>query len=285
MSSSKKEIAKMLLVGFAVMTALPLAYRLWIMYHPQPERTKPSLAQYLDRMIEDGATRLLQTPLEKWTPEARQAEPQVHAWLAAHEKVILPWEWTVEARRKDPEGYRALWSRLFDEQTRTLKASLSAEQKAGKAIARELWIAETIQAHRTNQIARLRATATTNAFPVTVAYERLEKGLLWGWNRKTEQRTIDRREDLFSDGDSWFAAERKRAREEGRRIAARMAASRSSADRVGVLQSLLSRADSWGRCAASTNAVSSEGAARELLGLIKFSQTDGNVKNHAGGHK
>ena len=269
MNASAKEIAKMLIVGFAVMMALPLAYRLWLMAHPEPEKPCQTLVQTLDRLVEDGSVRLLKTPIVKWCDEERRLEPQVHAWLTAHEKVVLPWEWTDEARRKDPDGFRDIWELLVEELAKDVGKRLKAEQKTLKVIDREISIVKTIHAHRTNQIARVCAAAATNSFPMTVVCERLEKGRFWGWNQTKENHTFVRREDLLSAPDGWLAAERQAARDEERRLGERDGARRRCAERIGMLQSLLVRAATIVDQAVSTNAVASQSAVRELLGLIK----------------
>jgi len=264
-----KEIAKMLLIGFAVMMALPLAYRLWLVCHPQPEAPSPSLSRYLDGLIEEGTVCLLQRPLSRWREEESKSEPKIHAWLKAHEKVVLPWEWTEEARRKDPDGYRALWAHLFRELQADDESRLKAEQKKLKELGRELWIAETVHAHRTNQLARVSAAAVTNAFPMTLVCERLEKGWLWGWNVKTERREMQKREDLLASETGWIAVERHQAQAEERRMRELGVLKRTAADRVAVLQSRLAREESFLAQTSGPQEISQQTAVRELLRLIR----------------
>jgi len=191
MKPSTKEFVKMLAVSFVVMMALPVGYRVWRIWNPEPERPRQTLTQLLAETAGNNAVRLLRTPVAQWTEYDKKTEPQIFGWLEAHGKTVLPWEWTDEARRKDPDGYRKLWLGIFKEQESELNSRQKAERKQLKAIERELWIAETLFDHRTNQIARVRAYVATNAFPMAVTAERLEKGRFWGWNRTPETRKFD----------------------------------------------------------------------------------------------
>ena len=236
-----REILKVLAVGLAVMLPLPLAYRVWLHYHPQPVASRPSLSEFLARSAEERAIRLVRTPLSKWTGSDVQSEPKIHAWLEAHEKMILPWEWTDGAQRKDPAGYRKLWFALIKEQKDSLVHRMQDVQKKLKAIEHQLWMTETVHAHRTNQIVRIQACAATNSFPLTVKVEGLSKGLLWGWNTKIEEVRFDQREDLEDGGNGWLAAERKAAAAESAVIAENSSRREILKKRLDVAGELLSR--------------------------------------------
>jgi len=184
----------MLAVSFAIMMALPAGYRVWRIWNPEPEQPRQTLTQVLAEAAANNAVRLLRTPVAQWTEYDKKSEPQVFGWLEAHGQTVLPWEWTDEARRKDPDGYRKLWLGIFKEQASELNARQKAERKQLNAVERELWIAETLYAHLTNQIALVRAYVATNAFPMTVTAERLEKGRFWGWNRTAEERHFESRD-------------------------------------------------------------------------------------------
>lgn len=118
MKKSTRDFVCMLVVGLATMFTLPVAYRVWIHYNPQPESR--SLSDVLREA--DGVRRetLLTTPLEKWTEADAKLAPDVREWLAARANVILPWEWSDEARKKDWKGYCEAWRRIVCEQSDAL---------------------------------------------------------------------------------------------------------------------------------------------------------------------
>lgn len=113
MKKDKKDILLVAVVGFAVMFALPAAYRVWIHYNPPPQR-KP-ISDVLHEA--DGVRReaLLMTPADKWIATDEKFAPDVREWLADHAEVILPWEWSEEARKKDWKGYCGSWRRIVEE--------------------------------------------------------------------------------------------------------------------------------------------------------------------------
>jgi len=236
-----REIVKILVVGLAVMVALPLAYRAWLHFHPQPSEPRPSLSKFLAKAAEDRAMRLIRTPLSKWSDADRKSEPKIHAWLESHANTILPWEWTDEAQRKDPSGYRKLWLALLKEQERELGQRRKDVQKKLKAVEHRLLIAETMHAHRTNQIARVREYASANSFPMSVKIERLSKGRFWGWNTKTEDVRFESREDFDGERKGWLAMERENAEQESRAIVDDIASRKSLEGRLGLAEELLAK--------------------------------------------
>jgi len=238
-----RETVRVILLGVAVMLAVPLSYRIWLEYHPQPVTPRQTLTQYFEKTAADNTLRLLKTPLAKWMEHERTSEPAVCDWLKSHEKTVLPWEWTDEARRKDPDGYRALWVLLFKEMASDLKARLKTEQTSLKAIERDLSIAETIYAHRTNQLAHVLAVVATNRFPMTIRIERLTKGRLWGWNTRSEMKTFERADDLEASEKGWLAVERRQIREDAAAMTDRTKEKHCASDRATGLQSLASRAE------------------------------------------
>jgi len=163
----------MLVVGLVFMTALPLAYRMWTHFHPQPAERRQSVSGLLAKAAEVRAVLLLQTPLAKWTDYDRKSEPAIHAWLEAHAKTVLPWEWTDAARRKDPDGYLALWRGLFGEQRDELDRRLKLESGRLKSLERKLWIAEKVQGHRANRLVRALSHVATNSFHLTLEADTL----------------------------------------------------------------------------------------------------------------
>ena len=260
----------MLAVGLAVMVVLPLAYRAWRHFHPQQAEPRRTLSEALAKSESEYATRLLKTPLSKWTEFDRKSEPRIQAWLEEHSKTILPWEWTDEARRKDPAGYLKLWAGLFDEQKSLQNRRLRAERANLKGIERDFRAAETVYAHRTNQIARIVEYASTNAFPMTVKVERLSKRMFWGWNAKAKEVRFGRREDFYGgEGEAgWLATERKMAECEARALAIVVNGKKQLEDRISVLETLLPRCEEI-----NARLGEMEDDAR-LLELCRFLRTD-----------
>lgn len=207
MTKEVREVVRIAIVGLALMMVIPFSYRVWRWYNPQAESKPFSLSGFLEKSSSDRAVALLKLPISKWTDYDKKSEPKIYAWLRAHEKVVLPWEWTEEARKKDPEGYRKLWLKLFKEQESELKSKLKSEQKKLKALEREIWIAETLYTHRTNQLARVKAYVATNTFPMTITVERLSKGRFWGWNAKLESKHLENIEEWGGECSGWNTLE------------------------------------------------------------------------------
>ena len=172
MNEEKKGIVRMLAVTFAVMLAVPLAYRVWITFNPPAPSERLSLAEFFDKATANRSIRLLKTPLDQWTNADRTAEPKIAAWLEAHSKIVLPWEWSSEAQKKDPKGYRKAWKRLLSE-TESLLKDFIARIKELKRIDRELLINQTLHIHLANQIAAVERNLITNPLPATVTVENL----------------------------------------------------------------------------------------------------------------
>lgn len=145
-----------------------------------------TLAQFAERAMSERLTNMLTKPRAKWTDAEAKSEPEIYAWLKEKDDEILPWEWTEEARRKDPNGYVKCWRHIWKERKSFHEERLAQQQKELKRLDREIESLTTVQVHRTNQIARLRAVVATNDFPCEVALEHLEKGRFWGWNTKVE---------------------------------------------------------------------------------------------------
>lgn len=114
MKKETKDVLLVAAIGFAAMFALPVAYRVWIHYNPPPER-KPLLVMLNEA---SGARRvvLLEMPTDKWTDSDKRLAPDVLEWLERHGEVILPWEWTDVAKKKDWKGYCGSWRRIIKEQ-------------------------------------------------------------------------------------------------------------------------------------------------------------------------
>ena len=186
MKKETKELVRTLGIALAVMMVVPLAYRVCIYIWPPEEKPHPTLAEFFKEAESARGIKLLTKPISKWSDDEAKLEPEIYAWLKDQGNEILPWEWTEEARRKDPKGYAKCWRRIWEARKSHCEKLLAERQKEIKQLNRELQVLTTIHAHRTNQIARLSALAATNTFPCQITLERLEKGRLWGWNRRVE---------------------------------------------------------------------------------------------------
>lgn len=234
MKKETKELVGMFGAALLVVVVLALAYRVVVRLWPPEETQHQTLAQFLEEAQRAGCARLLVKPAANWSEAEAQLEPEIYAWLKEQGNEILPWEWTDEARRKDPKGYAKCWRRIWKERKSVCERMLSGQQKESKQLDRELQVLTTIYAHRTNQIARLSAFAATNAFPCQVSVERLEKGRLWGWNKSVEVVECKAAADIAAATNSICSQETAAAADEAGRVAA-MTASLASAKEKSVL--------------------------------------------------
>ena len=186
MKKETKELLRLLVAAFMVMMVIPLAYRVFIHFWPPEEKPHRTFVQCLEEAQRAGCIKLLTKPIAKWSDAEVKSEPEIYAWLKEQGNEILPWEWTGEARRKDPRRYAKCWHRIWKECKSRCERRLAEHQKEVKRLNGELQILTTIHTHRTNQIARLSALAATNTFPCQISMERLKKGRLWGWNKLVE---------------------------------------------------------------------------------------------------
>ena len=166
MNVLRRDVVRMVVIVMLVMAVPPLAYRVWTAHHPSEAGEDQSLSGFLVKTVEDRALELLKTPLAKWSEADRQNEPGIAAWLEACVQTVLPWEWSDEARRKDPSGYRKAWKRVW---------SAVPDGQADRVR----------YSHLTNQIVRI-ASAGPVLKPTSVSVERLTKGRFWGWNSHLE---------------------------------------------------------------------------------------------------
>ena len=214
MKKETKDILRILAIGFAVMSALPVAYRIWAHYNPPPQR-RP----FSDVLREAGGNRretLLAMPPDKWLESDRKLAPDIHDWLMAHSDVILPWEWSEEARKKDWQGYCDSWRRIIDEKSDVLeelvdKKTADMEDAAASAtMERRIATNDMEQATNLLAIARSLHSAGTNKYPVSLAVVEIVRGRLWGWNQHKKDIRFDNEESLVA-----FAGKlRDRARRE-----------------------------------------------------------------------
>ena len=247
MKKETKELAGMFGAALVVVIALALAYRVVVRLWPPEETQHQTLAQFLEEAQRAGCARLLVKPAANWSESEVGLEPEIHAWLKEQDKEILPWEWTDEARRKDPKGYAKCWRRIWKERKATCERMLSEQQKEIKHLDRELLILTTVYAHRTNQIARLSALAATNSFPCQVSVERLEKGRLWGWNKSVEVVECKAAAEIAAATNSICSHETAAAADEAGRVAAMTASLASAKEKSALYENLCGICDKCSR--------------------------------------
>ena len=209
-----KELVRTLGIALVVMMVVPLVYRVCIYFWPPEEKPHQTLTQFLKEAESAHCIQLLKKPISKWSDEEAKLEPEIYLWLKDQGNNILPWEWTEEARRKDPKGHAKCWRRIWNERASHCERLLAATQKEAKRLDRELQILTTIYTHRTNQIARLRNVVATNTFPCKVALERLEKGRFWGWNKRVEFVDCEDLAALMAETNSVYSKEAAMAQSE-----------------------------------------------------------------------
>ena len=188
MGKGTKDILWTCSIAFILMLAFPAAFRVWMVYHPQPP--PPVLAGGpfdLAAIRMEQAKKLLSKPLAKWTDSDRAAEPAIAEWLTAHGKVVLPWEWSEVARVKDAAGYRKAWRKLVADECTCLEDVCEGIRKQKKTLNATADRSRILYSHVTNELARLASICATNAYPSSVEKVVLSKGRLWGWNRKQER--------------------------------------------------------------------------------------------------
>ena len=243
MKKETKEIARLLSIAVLVMLTVPLAYRVCIYFWPSVAEPRPTLEQFVEEAKNEYSLKLLAKPIAKWTEKDVKSEPEIYAWLKGQDNEILPWDWTDEARRKDPKGYAKCWRRIWEERKSLCENLLAKHQDELETQDRELQILATIHAHRTNQIVRLRALAATNTFPCEVALERLEKGRFWGWNRKVETVACEDAAAIVAETNSICSKESTTAQDELRRVLALENAIASSKEKSALYGRLLGICD------------------------------------------
>ena len=190
MKKGAKELLRTCGIALVFMVALPAAFRVWMAFHPPPPQEPlsalPSVFDPATVRLE-RAKLLLLKPLAKWTDTDRTAEPALAEWLAAHDKIVLPWEWSEAARTKDDAGFRKAWHRLLTDECERLEDICKDIRRQTKTLNDNTDRSHVLYSHATNELARLTAICATNAYPSSVEKVVLSKGLLWGWNRNQER--------------------------------------------------------------------------------------------------
>jgi len=238
-----KEFVRLLGIAVLVMLVVPLAYRVCLYFWPSGAQPRPTLKQFVEEAKSEHCLKLLAKPIAKWTDADVKLEPEIYAWLKGKDNQILPWDWTEEARRKDPKGYAKCWQRVWEARKSHGEKLLAKHQKELGNQQRELQILTIIHAHRTNQIVRLRALAATNTFPCQVALERLEKGRFWGWNTKVEAVACEDAAAILAVTNSVCSKESETAQSELRRLLALEIAISSSKEKSALQGKLLGGCD------------------------------------------
>jgi len=193
MKRNRKELLLSCGIALLLMLAVPGVFRVWMAFHPQtvvPESPESSLLEATSSLEVGRMRLLLRKPIDAWTAHEREVEPGLFAWLGAHAKMVLPWEWSAVARKKDSAGYKRLWRNLLDEQCDNLDRSLGVIRRQMRELREKIENEAALYAHATNESARLSGWMATAAYPATVETERLSKGRFWGWNREGERHAL-----------------------------------------------------------------------------------------------
>ncbi len=218
----RRELVRVLIISVLVMMVLPLVYRVFFYEEPPPPSAGevPRLEQILDRITDDWERAILKMPLAKWTARDKERASEIHAWLSAHSNVVLPWEWTEEARGKDWQGYFGVWEKLLDECVDAVADEEKEFNRAYKKFATALSNDQTVFTHDTNELMRVYKMigAVTN-YPATFVCTNLTKGLIWGWNQKEEKLSFD----SLQVAQEWCAAEQKETEKRLKDLEARAA--------------------------------------------------------------
>lgn len=259
MKTETKEQLRLFGIAILVMVALPLVYRGYIYFWPPEEKPHQTLTQFLEEAQREQCLRLLTKPVGKWSDGEAKLEPEIYSWLKEQGNEILPWEWTEEARRKDPKGHAKCWRRIWKERSAHCGRRLAECQEETKRLDRELQILTTIHTHRTNQIARLRNVIATNTFPCQVALERLEKGRFWGWNKRVEFVDCKDLSALMAETNSVYSKEAAMAQSESKKALALSNSISASKEKSALLQKLCETCDQ------NKRQVENESAQDELL--------------------
>lgn len=195
MKKETKDVLRVVIIGFSVMFALPAAYRVWIHYNPPPVR-KPLLVV----LQEAGGVRkeaLLETPVDKWTESDLKLAPEVREWLEKHADVILPWEWTDVAKKKDWNGYCGSWRRIFEEQFAVLGKFAELKSDVMGDASDQARIERKIIANAMVDMTNLLAVVSdaiptkTNEYPVVLTVNEITPGRFWGWNQRRREVRLD----------------------------------------------------------------------------------------------
>ena len=222
MGKEHRELVRVLIISVLVMMVLPLVYRVFF-YEAPPARTGeevPRLEQILDRITDDWERAVLKTPLAKWTARDKERASEIYAWLTAHSNMVLPWEWTKEARGKDARGYFDVWEVLLDECVDAVEDEEKTFNREYKKFAAALSNDQTIFTHDTNELMRVyQSIGSVTNYPVTFVCTNLTKGLIWGWNRKEESLSFD----SLQAAQEWCVAEQKKTEKRLKDLEARAA--------------------------------------------------------------
>ena len=180
MKKESRDVFLVLVVAMVAMFALPVAYRVWTHCHPPPGR-RP----FADVLREAGGVRreaLLATPPAKWTDSDAKLAPDVLEWLKEHSDVILPWEWSEEARRKDWQGFCGTWERVVVDEAAALDELIARKSAAAADAAEKAGVERKLAEEGLAAVAGV-LSAATGAYPVCVSVQETTPGRLWGWNR------------------------------------------------------------------------------------------------------
>ena len=182
MKKETRDAVMAVAAALVVMLAVPAVYRIWISRNPPAETNSLTIADIIGQVSADREMRLLETPLSAWTAADRRVEPELFAWLEANASTVLPWEWTGEARRKDPQGYGRARKGVVDALRRQLADLVKDARKSSSRAAGGLADEKELLDHARRELGRI--SSVEGPYPRTTERFVKSRGRLWGWNVK-----------------------------------------------------------------------------------------------------
>lgn len=184
MKRDNKETARILTLAIIGMLMVSVFFRLWRVFTPEEVPPTIALQEALDRASLERSLALLKTPLARWNDSDRAREPKVAEWLETQSRTVLPWEWSNEARTKDPQGYADTWVQTLQPFAESWDGRLKAVGKERQQAEGDL--SDILRQLRcmTNSFQLAREKLSAGELPVVVTIARLQKGRFWGWNRR-----------------------------------------------------------------------------------------------------
>ena len=198
------DLMKVLLPGMALMAGLALAFRFFLAHNPRPENPSPvSVPAPVAPSVVLPASKpppvampmaspaeLLRKDVVRWSDSERSAHPGMFSWLGARGGAAGPWDWSEAARNEDPASWCREWGNVCGQREGELNV-FSDNLRDRIVLLRKSLDEENVQLDASKRrVAALAAAIATNARPVVVEFETVEKGRLWGWNRRKAQVTL-----------------------------------------------------------------------------------------------
>lgn len=224
---------KLVVTCVVLMVAVPFGLRhLLDRYAPRDDEATRSASEKMQELFGDGLTpsersrELLVKPVGDWTERDVATEPALHRWLKAHEKTVLPWDWSEAAKAKDAVRYSKCWKSMIRELSETCDGTVSAAKRQMRTMDPEIAEQKGLVTRVAARLDAMKSALASNGVPVTVEIETVERGRFWGFNRKIEKRTLESADALRET----IGAETKRLAKLRETIAG-LETERSAADR------------------------------------------------------